>query len=99
VEQSFSDGIGAISIVGSTVRLDFVIISPTEKEAGGQPKVVLQQRVVMTLEGFANSAEKMRNAFEALEKIRARASGETSAAASSTSEQTAASPRAKPPFP
>jgi hypothetical protein len=99
VEQSFSDGIGAIAIVGSTVRLDLVTISPTEKEAGGQPKVVLQQRIVMTLEGFANSAEKIRSAFEALEKIRAKATGEASASAPSTSEQTAASPRSKPPFP
>lgn len=99
MEQTFSDGIGAIAIVGSTVRLDLVIISPTEKEAGGQPKVVLQQRIVMTLEGFANSAEKIRNAFEALEKIRAKASAEASAIVPSTPEQTAASPRSKLPFP
>jgi hypothetical protein len=99
VEQSFSDGIGAISIVGSTVRLDFVIISPAEKEPNGQPKVVLQQRVVMTLEGFTNSAEKIRNALQALEKIKSRAGGDENSATPQAHEQTAASPRAKPPFP
>jgi len=88
VEQVFSDGIGAISIVGTTVRLDFVVISPTEKEAGGQPKVIHQQRVVMTFEGFANSAEKIRNAQQALEKIRARSEAQTEPV-----------PPAKPPFP
>lgn len=90
-EQVFTDGIGAIAIVGTTVRLDFVIISPTEKEANGQPKVVHQQRVVMSLEGFANSAEKVRNAHQALEKIRARAAG-----AAPSTEDAGEAPKAKP---
>lgn len=90
VEQVFSDGIGAISIVGTTVRLDFVIISPVEKDSNGQPKVVHQQRVVMSLEGFANSAEKIRNALQALEKMRTRPAPAVAADDA---------PKSKPPFP
>jgi len=99
VEQIFSDGIGTIAIVGSTVRLDFVVVSPTEKDASGQPKLVHQHRLVMTLEGFANSAEKVRSAYEALQSIRSRMAGEQVAGSAPKPEGTASAPPAKRPFP
>jgi hypothetical protein len=70
-DQIFSDGIGAISIIGGTVRIDFVAISPTEKDAKGQPKVAFLQRIVMGTEGFIQAAEKMHGAKQALTKLSA----------------------------
>lgn len=77
--QIFVDGLGSISVIGGTVRLDFFSFSPTEKEANGQPKAVLQHRLVMPVNGFLHSAGKIQEAAEAVGKI--------GAAASATSER------------
>lgn len=69
MDQAFSDGVGSIAVVGGAVRIDFMVFSPTEIESSGQPKAVHQQRIVMTLEGFLQSAQKMRSAAQALEKL------------------------------
>ena len=69
VEQIFSDGIGSIAVIGGTVRIDFMVFSPNEKEVNGQPKIVHVQRVVMTPEGFIRSAEKIQEAAQALSKL------------------------------
>jgi hypothetical protein len=68
-DQIFSDGIGSISIVGGIVRIDFVVLSPTEKDAGGQPKAIFQQQLVMGAEAFLRSTEKMQGAAQALAKL------------------------------
>jgi len=68
-EQLFSDGIGSISIVGGIVRIDFVVLSPTEKEASGQPKAIFQQQILMGAEAFLRSTEKMHGAAQALAKM------------------------------
>ncbi len=68
-DQIFSDGIGTISVIGATVRLDFVALSPTEREANGQPKAVFRQRIVMGVDGFLRSAAKVQEAVQALSKM------------------------------
>jgi hypothetical protein len=68
-DQVFSDGIGQVSIVGGTVRLDFVVLSPTEKDAKGQPVAVFCQRVVMGIDGFMQSAAKIQEASQAVLKL------------------------------
>ena len=70
-EQIFSDGIGAIAMVGGVVRIDLVVMSPTEKDAGGQPKPVFQQQIVMGAEAFLRSTEKMQAAAQTLVKMAA----------------------------
>lgn len=65
-EQVFVDGIGTISVIGGTVRLDFVSYSPTEKDASGQPTAVFRQRIIMGTETFLHSADKIREAAQAL---------------------------------
>lgn len=70
-EQIFSDGIGTISMTGGTVRLDLITFSPTEKDPGGQPKAVFQQRIVMTADTFLNAATKMQEAVQVLLKLAA----------------------------
>lgn len=69
-DQVYSDGIGAISVIGGTVRLDLVVLSPTEREANGQPKTVFLQRIVMSLDGFQRSAAKIQEAVTALSNAR-----------------------------
>jgi hypothetical protein len=64
----FSDGIGSIAIVGATVRMDFVVLSPEDLDAEGRPKVVPQQRIVMTMDSFMRSFEKIREATQVIAK-------------------------------
>ena len=68
-EQIFSDGIGTITVIGATVRLDFVALSPTERDPNGQPKAVFKQRIVMGVDGFIRSASKVQEAVQALSKM------------------------------
>lgn len=65
-EQVFVDGIGTISVIGGTVRLDFISYSPTEKDASGQPTAVFRQRIIMGTETFLHSADKIREAAQTL---------------------------------
>jgi hypothetical protein len=69
-DQIFADGIGSISVIGGTVRIDFVSFSPTESEVNGQPKAVPQHRLVMTIPAFLHSAQKIQEAAEAVGKIK-----------------------------
>ena len=64
--ELYADGIGEITISGSTVRIDLVSLSPTERDASNAPKAVFRQRVVMSLESFANSADLMQQALQGL---------------------------------
>ncbi|HEX4177013.1 MAG TPA: hypothetical protein VHY57_01185 [Rhizomicrobium sp.] len=66
-QQQYADGIGAISIIGQTVRIDFAALSPTEKDEKGEPKAVVVQRVVMTSEGFVQCAARMQAARSLIE--------------------------------
>src|SRR5689334_21873089 len=72
-QQIFADGIGQVTIIGGVVRLDFVTYSATEKDAKGQPAAVFSQRVVMSLEGFMQSAAKLQEAALAVSKLVQRA--------------------------
>ena len=58
-QQIFCDGIGRISIIGGIVRLDLMAFSPSETDANGQPRAVLTHRVVMGVDGFLRSSEKV----------------------------------------
>jgi len=90
-DQIFADGIGAISVIGATVRLDFVSLSPTERDEKGQPKTVFCQRVVMGMDGFLRSAQKFQEALQALQKMGALQPAPNAAGAAKGSD--AAAPR------
>ena len=57
--EIYEDGIGEITVSGTTVRVDLVSLSPTERDQSNAPKPVFRQRIVMSVEGFANSVELM----------------------------------------
>jgi hypothetical protein len=92
--QIFSDGIGQITVVGGTVRLDFVAFSPTEKDAKGQPVAVFCQRIIMGAEGFLQSAGKIQETVEAMSKLGKRA--QPAEASAESAEPAAAVPAAGP---
>lgn len=64
--ELYSDGIGEITITGSIVRVDLMSLSPTERDANNNPKSVIRQRVIFTVEGFANSVDLMQKALRSL---------------------------------
>ncbi len=64
--ELYSDGIGEVTITGSIVRLDLVSLSASERDADNNPKAVLRQRLILSVEAFANSVEVMQKALQQL---------------------------------
>ncbi|MBN9149231.1 MULTISPECIES: hypothetical protein [unclassified Nitrobacter] len=65
-DEIYTDGIGEIMVGGSIVRVDLVSLSPTERDANNAPQKVFRQRIIFSIEGFANSVEVMQNALQGL---------------------------------
>ncbi|WP_454630065.1 hypothetical protein [Bradyrhizobium cenepequi] len=64
--ELYTDGVDEITIGGSIVRVDLVSLSPTERDANNAPKKVFRQRLIFSVESFANSVEVMQNALQGL---------------------------------
>lgn len=64
--EVYTDGIDEITVGGSIVRVDLVSLSPTERDANNAPKKAFRQRLIFSIEGFANSVEVMQNALQGL---------------------------------
>ena len=64
--ELYTDGISDITVTGTIVRVDFVSLSPTERDANNTPKSVFRQRLIFSTEGFANSVELMQKALQGL---------------------------------
>ena len=64
--ELFTDGIGEITVGGSIVRVDLFSLSPTERDANNAPKRVFRQRLIFSVESFANSVEVMQKALQGL---------------------------------
>jgi hypothetical protein len=65
-DELYADSIAEITVTGTIIRIDFSSLSPSDRDAAGQPKSVFRQRVVMSVEGFANSFEVLNNAMQGL---------------------------------
>jgi hypothetical protein len=65
-DQVFADGLGQISVIGGTVRLDLVTYSPREKDPKGQPQAIFRQQIIMGVDAFLHAAEKIGEAAQAL---------------------------------
>jgi hypothetical protein len=100
-QQIFSDGIGQVTVIGGAVRLDLVTYSVSEKDAKGQPAAVFCQRVVMSLDGFMQSAVKIQEAAQAVSKLmqRARENQPADPVPASPAVPAAPAEAAKRPFP
>lgn len=64
--ELYADAIGEITVTGTVVRLDLVSLSATMRDDMGQPVPEHRQRVVMSLEGFANSFDVLQKAMNGL---------------------------------
>jgi hypothetical protein len=64
--EVYTDGIDEITVGGSIVRVDLISLSPTERDANNAPKKVFRQRLIFSIESFANSVEVMQNALHGL---------------------------------
>ena len=69
--ELYTDGVGEITVSGTVVRVDLVSLSPSERDANNAPKSVFRQRLIFSLEGFANSVELMQKALHGLVDARA----------------------------
>lgn len=65
-DELYTDGVDEITVGGSIVRVDLVTLSPTERDANNAPKRVLRQRLIFSVEAFANSVDVMQNALQGL---------------------------------
>src|ERR1700726_3932171 len=63
--EVYTDGIDEITVGGAIVRVDLVSLSPTERDANNTPKKVFRQRLIFSIESFANSVEVRQNALQA----------------------------------
>jgi hypothetical protein len=64
--EIYTDGVEEITVGGSIVRVDLVSLSPTERDANNAPKRVICQRLIFSVESFANSVDVMQNALRGL---------------------------------
>jgi hypothetical protein len=64
--ECYTDGVDEITVSGSIVRVDLVTLSPTERDANNAPKRVLCQRLIFSVEAFANSVDVMQKALQGL---------------------------------
>jgi hypothetical protein len=64
--EVYTDGIDEITVGGAVVRVDLASLSPTERDANNAPKKVFRQRLIFSVEAFANSVEVMQNALQGL---------------------------------
>jgi hypothetical protein len=64
--ELYADTIGEITVSGAIVRIDLVSLSATQRDANNQPVPELRQRVIMSIEGFANSFEVLQKAMQGL---------------------------------
>ena len=65
-DEIYTDGLDAIMVGGSIVRVDLVSLSPTERDANNTPKKVFRQRIIMPIDAFANGVELMQQALNGL---------------------------------
>src|SRR3954453_2771708 len=64
--EIYCDGVGEVTVSGTIVRVDLVSLSPTERDASGNPAPVFRQRLIFSVEGFANSVDLMQKALQGL---------------------------------
>jgi hypothetical protein len=65
-DELFTDGVDEITVSGTIVRVDLVSLSPIERDANNVPKKAFRQRLIFSVEAFANSVEVMQNALQGL---------------------------------
>jgi hypothetical protein len=92
-QHIFTDGIGKITVIGGVVRLDFMVYSPTDTDAHGQPRQIFTHQVLMGVDAFTRASAQC---IEAVKQIQA---ASQPAAAAPPAPRPAAIPPAPRPVP
>ncbi|MET7243342.1 hypothetical protein ABZT49_08225 [Methylobacterium sp. EM32] len=66
ITETYTDGISEITVTGSIVRVDLMSLSPSERDANGNPVPVLRQRLILPADAFANAADLMQQVKNSL---------------------------------
>ena len=90
--ELYTDGVEEITVSGSIVRVDLVSLSPTERDANNVPKRVFRQRLIFSVESFANSVDVMQNALQGLVDAGVIRRNQPRASAEAQAERTPPSP-------
>ena len=64
--ETYADAIGEITLTGSVLRIDFVSLSATQRDANNNPVREIRQRILMPIEGYAGSFELLSRVFDGL---------------------------------
>ena len=94
VDEKFVDGIGDVVINGMVVRIDLLGLDPSARDDDGKMRAVVRQRIVMPVDGFVQTVEKLKGTLPNLEKagvIKRKSNG-----AAEVAEPQAAQPAATP---
>lgn len=65
-DELYTDGVSEITVGGGIVRVDLFSLSPSERDPSNAPKKVLRQRLIFSVQGFANSVSIMQQAVQGL---------------------------------
>lgn len=65
-DELYTDGVEEITVGGGIVRVDLVSLSPHERDSNNAPKRVFRQRLIFSIEAFANSVDVMQKAVQGL---------------------------------
>jgi len=66
LEEFYADSIGEITLSGGMVRMDLVSLTGKKGEAGNEPRLEANRRIVMPPEGFLRSFGAMENLVKQL---------------------------------
>lgn len=66
ITESYTDGISEITVTGSIVRVDLMSLSPSERDANGNPVPMVRQRLILPADAFANAADLMQQVKNSL---------------------------------
>ena len=64
--EFYTDGIHEVTVSGTIVRVDLFSLSPTERDEKNLPKRVFSQRLIFSVESFANSVDVMQRELQDL---------------------------------
>ena len=67
-DHIYCDDFGTIAVTGPIVRFELMVHSLTEKDSEGKPKSVVQQQIIMPIDGFLRAASRIQASVQDLEK-------------------------------
>ncbi len=64
IKEVYIDGIGSIAFIGGVIRADLVRYSSNKKDDKGNPTLEAQQRLIISPQGFLQTANAINNLMQ-----------------------------------